>query len=435
MGEGWGEGETSMTLIIQNGRVIDPTQKLDRITTLVVKNGHVAELTARKAVYPNAQVIDAEGCIVVPGLVDVHCHLRDPGETRKEDIATGTASAVAGGYTAIACMANTVPTNDAPHITRYIIDTAKVAGNAQVYPIGAITRGLKGEQMTDMAALKAAGIRAVSDDGCCVMNAQLMRRAMEYAATLNLPVIVHAEDAHMSADTVMHEGRVSTNLGLAGRPAESEEIIVRRDIALARLTGAHLHIAHVTSAESVAAIAQAKEEGIHVTAEVTPHHLLLTDDVLDGYNTLAKVNPPIRDLYHRAALIKGLRDGVIDMIATDHAPHSDLDKSGGMGHAACGMVGFETAVGLILKLIDEKKLTLAQLVTRMSTAPAHLLGISGGTLKKGSPADITIIDPKKKWRVDPAKFISKSHNSPFSGWSLPGKVRATIINGQVRFNA
>lgn len=424
-----------MTLVIANGRVIDPTQKLDRITTIVVSDGRISEFTAAKKFPSDAEIIDAEGCIVVPGLIDVHCHLREPGETRKEDIATGTASAVAGGFTSIACMANTTPVNDSAHITRYIIDAAEAAGNSLVYPIGAITRGLKGEQMSDMAALKDAGIRAVSDDGCCVMNAQLMRRAMEYAATLDLPVIVHAEDCSMSEDTVMHEGTVSTRLGLSGRPAESEEIIVRRDITLARLTGAHLHIAHVSSAESVAAIAQAKEEGICITAEVTPHHLMLTDESVDGYNTLAKVNPPIRSERHRVALIKALRDGVIDMIATDHAPHTAQDKSGGMGCAACGMVGFETALGLLLKLVEEKKLTWAQLVTRMSTAPAQLLSIPGGTLKKGSLADITIINPKMKWRVDPTKLISKSHNSPFGGWVLPGKVVATIVQGHLRYRA
>lgn len=420
-----------MTLVIQNGRVVDPTQKLDRITTVVLRNGRVAEFTAAKKFPADAQVIDAAGCVVVPGLIDAHCHLRDPGQTGKEDIVTGATAAAAGGFTAIACMANTVPVNDSPHITRYIIDTARAAGQAQVYPIGAITRGLAGEQMADMAAQKAAGIVAVSDDGICIMNAQLMRRALEYASTLNLPVIIHAEDAHMSADTVMHEGHVSTRLGLNARPAESEEIIVRRDIALARLTGAHLHVAHVSSAESVAAIALAKEEGLSITAEVTPHHLMLTDEAVDGYNTLAKVNPPIRDARHQAALIKGLRDGVIDMIATDHAPHTDQDKSGGMCCAACGMVGFETALGLMLKLVEDKKLTWAQLVTRMSTAPAALLRIPGGTFKKGSIANITIIDPKKKWRVDPQHFISKSHNSPFGGWMLPGRARATIVAGQV----
>lgn len=422
-------------LVITNGRVVDPTQKLDRITTVVVRNGRVAEFTSAKKFSTDAQVIDVAGCVVIPGLIDAHCHLRDPGQTGKEDIATGTASAAVGGFTAVACMANTSPVNDSPHITRYIIDAARSVGTVRVYPIGAVTRGLLGEQMTDMAALKAAGIVAVSDDGACIMNAQLMRRALEYAATLDLPVIVHAEDAHMSADTVMHEGRVATRLGLAARPAESEEIIVRRDIALARLTGAHLHVAHVSSAESVAAIAEAKDAGISVTAEVTPHHLALTDGALEGYNALAKVNPPLRDARHQVALIKGLRDGIIDLVATDHAPHSTQDKSDGMGCAACGMVGFETAVGLMLKLIAEKKLTWAQLVTRMSTAPAALLNIPGGTLKKGSPADITIIDPKKKWRVDPTQFISKSHNSPFGGWMLPGKVRATIVAGQVVYHS
>lgn len=420
-------------LVIKNGRVIDPSQKLDRITTIILRNGRVAEFTSAKIFPRDTRVLDATGCVVVPGLIDAHCHLREPGETGKEDIASGTAAAAAGGFTSVACMANTTPVNDSPHITKFIIDRAREAGHARVTPIGAVTRGLAGEQMTDMAALKAAGAVALSDDGICLMNAQLLRRAMEYAATLGLPIIVHAEDAHMSAETVMHEGVVATRLGLAGRPAESEEIIVSRDITLARLTGAHLHVAHVSSAESVAAIACAKEEGIHITAEVTPHHLMLTDAALADYNVNAKVNPPIRDERHRAALVKGLRDGVIDMIATDHAPHTALDKSGGMGCAACGMVGFETALGLVLKLLGEKKLNWNQLVDRMSIAPAKLLCIPGGTLKKGSPGDVTVIDPRKTWRVDPAKFLSKSKNSPFAGWSLPGRVRATIVEGQVVF--
>lgn len=423
-----------MTLVIQNGRIIDPSQKLDRIANLIVRNGHVAEFTSGKSVPKDAQVINAEGCIVVPGLIDAHCHLRDPGQTGKEDITSGTAAAAAGGFTAVACMANTRPVNDSPHITKYIIDRARAAGNIRVYPVGAITRGLDGAQMSDMAAQKAAGIVAVSDDGMCVMNAQLMRRAMEYAATLDLPVIIHAEDAHMCADTVMHEGRIATQLGLSGRPAESEEIIVNRDITLARLTGARLHVAHVSSAESVAAIARAKDDGIAITAEVTPHHLMLTDAALLNYNVNAKVNPPIRDERHRAALVKALRDGVIDMVATDHAPHTNLDKSGGMGCAACGMVGFETALGLILKLMADKKLSWAQLVERMSIAPAKLLGIPGGTLKKGTVADITVIDPQKKWRVDPAQFVSKSPNSPFDGWTLPGRARLTIVEGRVVFS-
>lgn len=422
-----------MTLVIQNGRIIDPSQKLDRITTMILRNGRVAEFTTGKSAPKEAQVINAEGCIVVPGLIDAHCHLRDPGQTGKEDITSGTAAAAAGGFTAVACMANTTPANDSPHITIYIIDRARTAGNARVYPIGAITRGLDGAQMSDMAAQKAAGIVAVSDDGMCVMNAQLMRRAMEYAATLDLPVIIHAEDSHMCTDTVMHEGRIATQLGLSGRPAESEEIIVNRDITLARLTGARLHVAHVSSAESVAAIARAKDEGIAITAEVTPHHLMLTDAALLNYNVNAKVNPPIRDERHRAALVKALRDGVIDMVATDHAPHTVLDKSGGMGCAACGMVGFETALGLILKLVADKKLSWAQVVERMSIAPAKLLGVPGGTLKKGCVADITLIDPRKKWRVDTAQFVSKSQNSPFDGWTLPGRARLTIVEGRVVF--
>ncbi len=423
-----------MTIVIRNGRVIDPTQKLDRIISVILRNGRVAEWTTGKIFPRDAQVLDATGCVVVPGLIDAHCHLREPGQTEKEDIASGAAAAAAGGFVAVACMANTSPVNDSPHVTRLIRSRAKAAGKSLVYPIGAVTRGLLGEQMTDMAALKKAGVVAFSDDGCCVMNALLMRRAMDYAATVGLPIIIHAEDAHMSAGTVMHEGWVSTRLGLSGRPAESEEIIVSRDIALARLTGAHLHVAHVSSLESVDAIARAKGEGIRVTAEVTPHHLMLTDEALLGYDVNAKVNPPIRDGRHRAALVKGLRDGVIDMVATDHAPHTVQDKSGGMGHSACGMVGFETAVGLMLRLVAEKKLAWAQLVTRMSTAPAKLLDIPGGTLKKGGVAHITVIDPRKKWCVDPAQFVSKSQNSPFAGWTLTGKVRATVVEGRVVFS-
>lgn len=423
-----------MTIVIQNGRVVDPAQKLDKITSVIVRGGRVAEFTTAKKFPKDAQTLDATGCVVVPGLIDAHCHLRDPGQTGREDIASGAASAAAGGFAAVACMANTDPVNDSPHVTRYIIDKAAAAGKARVYPIGAITRGLSGDQLADMAGLKDAGAVAFSDDGCCVMNAQLMRRAMEYAATVELPVIIHAEDAHMSADTVMHEGWISTRLGLAGRPAESEEIIINRDITLARLTGAHLHVAHVSSAESVAAIARAKADGISITAEVTPHHLMLTDEALAGYDTHAKVNPPLRDERHRAALVKALRDGVIDMVATDHAPHSAQDKSGGMGCAACGMVGFETALGLVLTLVADKKLTWAQLVARMSTAPARLLNIPGGTLKQGAVAHLTIIDPRQKWRVDPAQFISKSRNSPFAGWTLPGKARATLVEGRVVFS-
>lgn len=423
-----------MTLVIQNGRVIDPTQKLDKITSVILRDGRVAEFTSAKTFPKDVEILDASGCVVVPGLIDAHCHLREPGQTGKEDIASGTASAAAGGYAAVACMANTTPVNDTPDVTRFIQARAKAAGKSLVYPIGAITRGLAGEHMADMASLKNAGVVAFSDDGCCVMNAQLMRRAMEYAATVGLPVIIHAEDAHMSANTVMHEGWISTQLGLSGRPAESEEIIVNRDITLARLTGARLHVAHVSSAESVAAIARAKNDGLFITAEVTPHHLMLTDESLAGYNANAKVNPPIRDERHRTALVKGLRDGIIDMVATDHAPHTALDKSGGMGCAACGMVGFETSAGLILKLVEDKKLTWAQFVTCMSTAPAKLLNIPGGTLKKGSVAHVTIIDPRKKWRVDPTQFISKSQNSPFAGWMLPGKVRATLVEGRLVYS-
>lgn len=423
-----------MTLVIHNGRVIDPTQKMDKITSVIVRDGRVAEFTTAKAFRKDVHVLDATGCIVIPGLIDAHCHLREPGQTGKEDIATGTAAAAAGGFAAVACMANTSPVNDSPHVTQFITDRAKAAGNSLVYPIGAITRGLAGEQLADMAMLRDAGVVAFSDDGCCVMNAKLMRSAMEYAATVGLPVIIHAEDSHLSANTVMHEGWISTHLGLSGRPAESEEIIVNRDITLARLTGARLHVAHVSSAESVAAIARAKDDGILITAEVTPHHLMLTDGALAGYDTNAKVNPPIRDERHRIALVKGLRDGVLDMVATDHAPHTAQDKSGGMGCAACGMVGFETAAGLVMKLVEEKKLTWAQFVTCMSTAPAKLLSIPGGTLKKGSVAHVTIIDPHKKWRVDPTQFVSKSHNSPFAGWMLPGKVRATLVAGRLVYS-
>jgi dihydroorotase len=421
-----------MSFLISGGLIVDPAQGLEDIRDLLVEEGRIAGLEPPGTI-PAAgrEVIDARGLVVTPGLIDMHVHLREPGEEYKETIETGTAAAARGGFTAVACMPNTKPVNDNSAVTRFILDQAARFGKARVYPVGAISQGSLGKTLSEYGELKETGCVAVSDDGWPVMNALLMRRALEYAKTFDLLVISHAEELDLRGEGVMHEGKVSVRLGLQGIPAAAEEIMVYRDIRLARLTGARLHIAHVSTAGSVAIIREAKMSEIGITAETAPHYFSLTDDAVVGFDTNAKVNPPLRSEWDRQAILEGLADGTLDAIACDHAPHSVLEKDVEFAEAAFGLIGLETSLGLSLKLVHEGVLTVRQLIARMSTNPARILGIPGGTLAPGSPADITLIDPNREWTVDAAQFASKSRNCPFQGWNLKGKAVMTIVGGKI----
>uniref|UniRef100_A0A7C5ENT2 Dihydroorotase n=1 Tax=Desulfobacca acetoxidans TaxID=60893 RepID=A0A7C5ENT2_9BACT len=431
-----------MSLLITNGLVVDPAQGLEEVLDLLVEDNLVAALKPPGTISREGrQVVEAQGLIVAPGLVDMHVHLREPGEEYKETIETGTLAAARGGFSAVACMPNTRPVNDNAAVTRFILEQASRRGFARVYPVGAISQGLLGEKLSEYGELKDGGCVALSDDGRPVMNAMLMRRALEYARTFDLLVISHTEDLNLRGDGVMHEGEVSVRLGLKGIPAAAEEVMVYRDLALAALTGARLHIAHVSTAGAVELIRRAKAAGLPVSCETAPHYFTLTDMAVCGqaedalvnpvFDANAKVNPPLRTSRDVAALKEGLRDGTIDAIASDHAPHSVLEKDVEFGAAAFGLIGLETSLGLSLKLVHERVLTLSQLVARMSTQPARILGIPGGTLAPGSPADITLIDLNREWTVDVRTFASKSKNCPFDGWRLRGKAVMTILGGKI----
>ncbi len=435
-----------MTLLITGGLIVDPAQRLEEPRDLLIEDGKIAVLEPLGRISAEGrQVIDAQGLFVTPGLIDMHVHLREPGEEYKETIETGTRAAVRGGFTAVACMPNTRPVNDSAAVTRFILDQAAAAGLARVYPVAAISMGSKGDALGEYADLKEAGAVAVSDDGRPVMDALLMRRALEYAKTFDLPVISHAEDLHLRADGVMHEGPVSTRLGLKGIPAAAEEVMIFRDVTLAQLTGARLHIAHVSTAGSVEIIRRAKAQGITVTCETAPHYFTLTDEAVGGqdkdalvnpaYDTNAKVNPPLRTAHDVAAIKAGLADGTIDAIACDHAPHGILEKDLEFAAAAMGLIGLETSLGLSLKLVHGGVLTISRLIAKMSYNPARILGVQGGTLAVGSPADITIIDPNRPWTVDVNTFASKSRNCPFAGWDLQGRAVTTIMSGKVKWQA
>ena len=411
---------------------MDPALGLEEVRDLLVEDGRIVALEPPGAIPAEGrEVIDARGLVVAPGLIDMHVHLREPGEEYKETIETGTAAAARGGFTGVACMPNTRPVNDSSAVTRFILDQADRMGRARVYPVGAISQGSLGESLSEYGELKAAGCVAVSDDGRPVMHALLMRRALEYARTFDLLVISHAEDLELRGEGVMHEGKVSVRLGLKGIPAAAEEIMVYRDIRLARLAGARLHLAHVSTAGSVAIIREAKLAGFDITAETAPHYFTLTDEAVLGFDTNAKVNPPLRSEWDREAIMEGLADGTIDVIACDHAPHSVLEKDVEFAEAAFGLIGLETSVGLSLKLVHEGVLTMSQLIAKMSTNPAAILRVPGGTLAPGSPADLTLIDPNREWTVDAAQFASKSRNCPFQGWNLRGKAVMAIINGNI----
>ena len=425
-----------MSLLITGGLVVDPSQDLEEVRDLLIEQGRIAALEPPgRLPSEGRQVIDAQGLVVTPGLIDMHVHLREPGEEYKETIATGTLAAVRGGFTAVAAMPNTKPVNDNAATTRFILDQARRAGLARVYPVAAISVGLKGEALAEYADLKAAGAVALSDDGRPVMNALLMRRALEYAHTFELPIISHAEDLDLRADGVMHEGVVSVRLGLKGIPAAAEEVMVFRDVTLAQLTGARLHIAHVSTAGSVDIIRRAKAAGVPVTAETAPHYFHLTEEAVEGYDTNAKVNPPLRTTADIAAIKTGLADGTLDAIASDHAPHSSLEKDLEFVAAAFGLIGLETSLGLTLQLVHEGVISLSRAVALLSTNPAKILRLPGGTLAPGAVADVTIIDLHQQWQVDVHSFASKSRNCPFQGWRLKGKPRYTIIGGQLVWQA
>ena len=421
-----------MLTVIRGGRVIDPGN-LDGIMDIFIEDGKIVEIKTdglADGEHPESKMIDASGKIVIPGLIDMHVHLREPGYEYKETIETGCRSAVVGGFTGVCCMPNTNPVNDCKAVTEYILTKAREAGTARVYPVAAISKGSQGEDLCEYRELKVAGAVAVSDDGNPVMNSQLMRRALEQAKECQLPVISHCEDLDLAAGGVMNEGAVATGMGLAGIPNASESIMVLRDIALSELTGASVHIAHVSTMESVRAIRDAKTRDVPVTAETAPHYFTLTDASVKGYNTNMKMNPPLRSSHDRDAVRQGLADGTIDVIATDHAPHSSIEKSVEFHQAPNGIIGLETALSLGLNLVDEGILTLAGLIEKMSTNPARILGLENGLIV-GQQADITIIDLERSYRVNADRFKSLSRNTPFDGWDMKGKTVLTMVGGKI----
>jgi dihydroorotase len=419
-----------MSLLIRNGRVVDPANGVDAVQDVYVADGRIARLGRALRAPAGATVLDAGGRVVCPGFIDIHVHLREPGYEYKETVATGTRAAAAGGFTAVCCMANTSPVNDNRAVTDYILAKARVEGVVRVYPIGAVTRGLKGAELAEMAEQAEAGCVAFSDDGRCVTDAGLYRRAMEYALPFGTPLISHAEDGCLGAGWVMHEGFVSTELGLPGQPSAGEEVMVARDILLAELTGAHVHIAHLSTAGSVRLVRDAKARGIRVTAEVTPHHLLLTDEAVRDYDPNTKMAPPLRGKRDAEAVLEALADGTIDCVATDHAPHAIAEKEGEFAAAANGIVGLETAVPVLLdRLVRTGRIDLSTLVTRLSSGPARLMNLPGGSLAAGAPADITVLDLEQPWTVTPARFRSRSRNTPFAGWTGVGAPVMAIVGG------
>lgn len=421
------------TVLITGGTLIDPANGRHEAADLLLAGGRVARVAAPGAAGDADETVDATGCWVVPGLIDMHTHLREPGYEYKETVLTGAQAAVAGGFTAVACMANTNPVNDSGAVTKYIVEKGAAAGLARVYPIGAVSVGLQGERLAEIGEMREAGIVAVSDDGRPIMDSALMRHALEYSAMFGLPVIAHEEDLALAGGGCMHEGPTAFRLGLKGMPSAAEEAMVARDIALLERTGGRLHIAHASTAGTVDLVRRAKARGLAVTAEATPHHFTLTEEAVGDYDTNAKMAPPLRLASDVAALIAGLCDGTIDAIATDHAPHHADEKQVEFDCAALGIVGLETALPLCLRLVREHGLALETLVRALSVHPARILGVPGGTLAEGAVADVTVIDPDAAWQVEPGRFQSKSRNTPFAGWSMTGLARATIVGGAVKW--
>jgi dihydroorotase len=423
-----------MRRLFKGGRVIDPSQGLDGSLDVLVAGGLI-ERIGRDLPVDGADVVEVPpGLIVCPGFIDMHVHLREPGQEHKETIATGTAAAVAGGFTAVACMPNTTPVNDHAGVTGFILEKAQQAGAARVYPIGAVSKGSNGEQLSEIAELRTAGCVAISDDGRPVATALLMRRALEYAGMFGIPVIDHCEDPSLKGDGVANEGYEASALGLRGIPGVAEEIMVERDVTLAGYTRGQVHIAHLSSAGSLRAVRAGKDRSIAVTCEVTPHHLILTDEALGGYDTNVKMNPPLRSAEDRDALLAGLADGAVDAIATDHAPHHYDEKRVEFDRAPFGIIGLETAVPLCLdRLVHTGVVSLARLVALLSVNPSRILGVPGGTLAPGSPADITVVAPDIEVTIDAARFRSLARNTPFDGWRLRGAVALTVVGGRVLY--
>ena len=423
-----------MRVIIRGGRIVDPSQDLDELRDILVEDGRILDLAVpggETGFSDGADVIDAAGLIVSPGLIDMHTHLREPGHEYKETIATGTAAAAAGGFTAVAAMPNTKPVNDSRAVTEFILSQALLAGRIRVLPIAAMTVGSKGETLSPYGELVEAGIVAVSDDGRPVENARMMRRVLEYSKAFGLLPISHAEDLTLSADGVMNEGLVSTRLGLEGIPRAAEEIAVYRDIHLAELAGSTIHLAHISTAKSVEIIRQAKSRGLKVSAETAPHYFTLTEEEVVGYRTEAKMNPPLRTRTDVEAIKEGLADGTLDAIATDHAPHSDIEKNVEFERAAFGIIGLETALSLTLELVREGTLDLSSAISALSANPAKLLGVSGGTLAKGQAADLTLIDLDRNWVVETGSLKSLGKNTPFQGRAMIGRAVLTMVRGEV----
>lgn len=422
-------------LIVKGGRVIDPANGVDGTRDVLIADG-IIETVAVDLPVNGAEVFEVpNGAIVVPGLIDVHVHLREPGQEHKETIATGTASAVAGGFTAVACMPNTEPVNDHAGISQFILARARAAGLARVYPIGAVSLGSRGEQLAELGEQTHAGCIAFTDDGRPIASALLMRRALEYAGMLGVPIIDHCEDPSLKGDGVVHEGFYASALGLRGIPGVAESLMVERDISLAELTGAHVHIAHMSARQSLRAVRAGKERGVRVTCEVAPHHFTLTDEALNGpvkYDTNLKMNPPLREAADRDAMLEGIADGTVDLIATDHAPHHADEKMVEFDRAPFGIVGLETAVPIVFdRLVHPGTITLSRMIELLSTNPARVMNLSGGTLAVGAPADLTVLAPDMKTTVRAGELKSRSKNTPFDGWEFRGGVVATIVGGTV----
>ena len=426
-----------MKTLVRNGHVIDPGRFNGKADVLIV-DGKIAAVGANLPVKgdnsSHVTIIEAKGLWVCPGFVDLHVHLREPGFEYKETIATGARAAVAGGFTSVCCMPNTRPVNDSRSVTEFILRQAASAKQAHVFPIGAITKGSDGNELAEIGDLYEAGCVALSDDGRPVMQSLIMRRAMEYALAFNLPIIDHCEDLSLAEGGSMNEGLVSTELGLAGIPSAAEEVMVARNVALAELTGARLHLAHVSTLGSVRLVREAKSRGLAVTAEACPHHFSLTEEAVRNFNTHAKMNPPLRTDADVQAVKEGLRDGTIDGIATDHAPHAVQEKQLQFDEAPFGIVGLETALPLVLNLVEEGVLSSEQAISKLTCAPAQVFALPKGTLALGADADVVLIDPDHTWVVDPSRFQSKARNTPFTGWTMKGRVMKTIVGGEVVYD-